>query len=108
MDLITLNQKMYETTQRIDKATKSIYKLAENKAEAEYHYRIALRQEILKLKTEGYPVSIIYDIAKGNAAHLMFERDKSADVFKASIESLKALQSELNGLQSISKYQSEV
>jgi hypothetical protein len=95
-------------SQRIDKATRSIYKLAQKKAETEREYRIALGQEKFKLKEDGLPITLIDDIAKANTAALKFERDLAEDTFKAAIESLRALQAELSGLQTISKYQSDV
>jgi hypothetical protein len=97
-------------SERIDKATKSIYKLAKNKSEAEREYRIALAKEMMILKDKGEKVTIIGDLCRGNEriAELKHQRDYAEDMFKAAIKSLEALQSELSGLQSILRYQSDI
>ncbi|WP_200415956.1 hypothetical protein [Virgibacillus salexigens] len=110
MELQKLNSMMLEASKRIDKATREIYKMAEKKAETEEKYRIALAQEKLVLKSQGMAISLIEDVARGKEeiAHLKLERDKAEDMFKAAIESLRALQAQLSGLQSISRYQSDI
>jgi chorismate mutase len=105
MELHQLTQMMMETSKRIDKATKEIFKMAREKAETEFEYRQALSKEIAKLKSENTPVTLIADMARGNVADLKLKRDLADAMFKSAIESLRALQSELSGLQTISKYQ---
>lgn len=102
MDLIKL---MIEVNKRLDEASKSIFKLAKEKAEAEREYRKALAQEYLILKSEGTSVTLIPDIARGRLADLMFQRDASDAMFTAARESLGALQTQASLLQSILKYQ---
>lgn len=110
MELQQTTEMILTASKRIEKATREIYKLAKNKAETEQAYRIALAQQKLILKSEGMAISLIEDVARGKEeiAALKFERDYAEDMFKAAIESLRALQAELSGLQTISKYQSEV
>jgi chorismate mutase len=108
MELPQITQMMMETSHRINKATKEIYKMAKQKAETEYRYRQALAQEIAKLKADNTPVTLIADLARGNVAELKLQRDLADAMFKSAIESLRALQSELSGLQTISKYQDEL
>lgn len=110
MELQKVTELIMRASKRIDDATKVIYTLAKNKAETEEKYRIALAKEKLILKNEGMAITLIDDIAKGNEeiAKLKFERDYAEDMYKSSIESLRALQSELSALQSILRVQQEV
>jgi ribosome biogenesis protein Nip4 len=110
VELTQVTSMILVASRRIDKATKEIYKMADKKAETERTYRIALAQKKLILKSEGMAISLIEDISRGDeeVAGLKFERDVAEDRFKAAIESLRALQAELSGLQTISRYQSEV
>ena len=107
MELQSVVDQMIYTSRRIEKATQEIFKMAREKADTEYEYRKALSLEIAKLKSEGMAVSILYETAKGNVAELLHKRDLADAMFKSAIESLRALQSQLNGLQTVSKYQSD-
>lgn len=53
---------------------------------AERAYRLALAQEILKLRAEGQPVTIVQDLAKGTeqVADLRFKRDVAEGVKEAA------------------------
>lgn len=108
MELQQLTSMMITTSQRINEATKTIYKMAKEKAETEHEYRIALSQEIIKLKAEGMQATLISDVSRGNVADLKLKRDLADGMYKSAIESLRALQSELTGLQTISRYQNEI
>ncbi|WP_077325751.1 hypothetical protein [Virgibacillus siamensis] len=108
MELQKISEMILKTSTRIDNATVTIYKLAKERSETEYEYRKALGQEIARLKAEGTPVSIIGDIARGNTAELKLKRDMADSMYTSARDSMKALQSELSGLQSIYKVQSEV
>jgi hypothetical protein len=54
------------------------------------------------------PVAMIADVARGNIGDIMFERDAADAMFRAALESLGALQSQLSALQSILRIQQEV
>jgi len=108
MELIELNKLMMQSSERIRKATTEIYKMAREKANTEYEYRKALSVEITKLRAEGLPVSLVADMARGNVAELKLKRDLADGMYKSATESLRALQSELSGLQTVARYQSEV
>ena len=110
IELTDIIIEMRETKARLNTASKEIFPLAKKKAETERAYRIALRQEKLKLKTEGMPITLINDIAKGNEhiATLRLERDIANDMYKAGLESMRTTQSEASILQSLSKYTDEV
>ena len=105
MELTQLTQEIYAVSKRLEKASTALYKLGDEKAETERVYRLRLTQEILTLKAEGMPATLISDVARGNVSDLRFQRDAAEARYKAAIESLGALKSQLSALQSILKYQ---
>lgn len=108
MELHQITNEIYAISQRLDKATKALYKLGLEKAETERVYRMRLAQEMLALRAEGMPAAMISDVARGNLSDLLFQRDAAEARFKAAIESLDALKSQLTALQSILKYQEQI
>lgn len=108
MELTPVIQELYKATQRLSAASKEIFKLASAKAEMERAYRMSLSQEIIKLRTDGIQATLIPDMARGNVAYLKYERDLAKDTYKSGISAMEALKAEINALQSIAKYQSEV
>lgn len=107
MDLVNISKEMYETSQRLDQASRVIHKMARLKAETEKVYRMELAKEIMALKANGMSVTLIPDIARGTVADLKFERDLAEGQYKAAIESMEAIKSRLSALQSILRYQEE-
>jgi hypothetical protein len=109
IELSVIIQEMRNTNQRLNGAIREVYKQAELKAKTERDYKVALRLEILKLKSEGYPATLINDLAKGeeNIANLRFERDKAKTLYDTARDSMNSLRVEASVLQTISKYQDE-
>ena len=62
-------------------------------AEAERDYTIALRSEIMKLRDEGHPVTIIIQLAKGNSnvAQLRTQRTINETLYRSSLEAINVL-----------------
>src|SRR5690606_8607916 len=108
MELQQITREIYDISRRLEKATTALYKLGIEKVETERLYRMRLSQEILSLRAEGMPAAMISDVARGNLSDLLFKRDAAEAKFKAAIESLEALKSQLSALQSILKYQEQV
>lgn len=108
MELQKISELIFVASERIDKATREIYKLAKDKANAEHAYRKSLSMEIIKLRAEGVQATLIPDISRGNVADLKLQRDLADGMYKSAIESLRALQAELSGLQSILRIQSDI
>ena len=110
IELTHIIREMWETKQRLNTSSKEIFSLATNKAQTERAYRIALRQEKMKLRADGMPATLIDDIAKGEKtiAQLRVERDIAKDMYKAGLESMRTTQVEASILQTISKYTDEV
>lgn len=85
-----------ELTQKIKELNISIKKLRETGteyAEAERDYKITLRQEALKLRSEkGMPVTLIQQVVYGvpEVAEKRFKRDVKEAVYKANLESINS------------------
>ena len=54
METIQIMQELYQASLRLDKASKEIFSIAKQSAEAEREYRKALAQEIIILKSSGF------------------------------------------------------
>jgi superfamily II helicase len=104
IELIEITQELYTVSKRIDEVSRTISKLAKAKAEFERVYREALSKEIVKLRSEGTPATLISDLARGNIAYLKYERDLAQDLFKSGISALEAVKTQASVLQTISKY----
>ena len=65
------------------------------------NYRILLAQELLRLKADGMPVTIAYDIARGNenVANAKFEELSTEAIYNASKEQINALKLNIKILQ---------
>jgi hypothetical protein len=109
IELSEIIKEMREVRIRLNVSAKEIFNLAREKAEAERKYKVALRQEILKLKEKGYAATLINDLAKGEEqiAQLRFERDIAKELYMSGLESMKQTRTEASLLQTISKYQDE-
>lgn len=108
MDLITVNQELYDASVRLNNGSKKIFDLAEKFAVAEEKYRYALAKEIDRLRQEGQAVTLIPDIARGNTANLKKERDLAEFTYTSARDSLKAIAVQISALQSILRTMDEV
>lgn len=108
MDLIDVVNEIRRVSERLDKAPVAIHKTQQEWAKAEHDYRLALSQEILKLKADGMPATLIGDTARGSVADLKYKRDLRKGLCVSALESKKALESELSGLQSVLRHMQEV
>lgn len=71
-------------------AIKELKARGQNKAEAEKNYRVALAKEMLKLRTEGTPVTIISDLCRGNEsiATLKMQRDIADSLYESNMQAI--------------------
>ncbi len=58
---------------------------------------MALAKELVKLKSEGMPVTIAYDIARGNPeiAELKFQEISTEGIYKANLEAINVFKLEI-------------
>lgn len=70
-------------------------------AQAERDYRVALRQEILKERDKGTPVTIISDVCRGDRgiAGLRFNRDVAETAYEAAKEACNVYKIEIRTLE---------
>lgn len=69
-------------------------------AEAERAYRVSLAQKMLTLRDEGYPATLIGDLARGDkeVARLKFDRDCAEAVYESSREAINVYKKEIDVL----------
>lgn len=108
IELTAITKEIYDSAQRLKRGSAEIFVLAKEKAEKERNYRRELAKEIFKLRDQKYPATLIPDLARGNTAELKFERDLAEAKYVAGRDSLEAIQTQMSGLQSILKVQSDV
>ena len=77
----------------LDIAIKSLRKTGSDYANAYTQYRIALAQELMKLKDEGFAITLAGDIARGKPeiARLKFKEISTEAIYKANLESINAI-----------------
>jgi hypothetical protein len=108
MDLIQIGAEIFTCAKRLEKAANELYKIGEAKAQSEQVYRVKLAQEMIKLKADSMSIGMIADVAKGNVGDSLFKRDYDEVRWKAALESVDAIKSQLSAYQSILKYQDAV
>lgn len=77
----------------LEVAIKSLRKTGSEYARAYTDYRVALAKELVKLKNEGYAITLAGDIARGNPeiAKLKFKEISTEAIYKANLESINAI-----------------
>ena len=95
-------EQLEQSKQALTKGNIQLKNLAIKKAEAERNYRVELRKEILKLRLEKVPTTVIQDIAKGNEriADLRLKRDIAESDYYTCISSIENLRLEIEVLRS--------
>ena len=107
MEMQSIVEQMIEVNARLDNAIKVLFKYAKTKAESERIYRMELAKEIMRLRSEGTQATVISDLSRGKVAELRFTRDFNDTHYRATIESIDVLKTQMSALQSILKYQTE-
>lgn len=108
MECVDITRELYNGSKRLEEGSREIFNLAKAMAEKERDYRVALAKEKIKLRDEGMAIGLIEDVARGNLADLRYERDIAKETYIAARDSMRAIQVQINALQSILKIQSEV
>lgn len=76
----------------LDVSVRQLRKSGTERAEAERKYKICLKQEALKLREEGMPVTLIDKVIYGvrEVADLRFDRDVKETVYQANLEAINS------------------
>lgn len=98
MDLL---QELQYKTKMLDTSIKQLRKTGSEYAKAYTEYRVALATELIKLKNEGYAITLAGDIARGKPeiAKLKFEEISKEAIYKANLESINAIKLEIKIIQ---------
>lgn len=106
-------EQIEQKIKELDVSVKSLRKTGTEFAEAERNYKQKLREEALKLKSEGIAVTLIDKVIYGvpEVANLRFKRDVCEAVYQANQESInvlklniRILEGQLNRDWGVSKY----
>jgi len=86
----------------LNKGNAELKILGLKKAQAEKAYRVKQAEEILKLKTEKHPATLIMEIVKGNeeVAELRLQRDIAESAYHNCISSIDNLRVEIDAIKS--------
>lgn len=105
---MSITQEIREASKRLAKGPAELFTLARKSAEAESAYRKALAMEIMRLRLDKLPATLIIDVAKGNISDLLFARDLSEAEWTAGRDGLRSLQAQVSALQTIYKHQTDI
>lgn len=89
-------------TLELNKGNVELKKLGVKKAQAEKAYKVKQAEEILKLKSEKYPATLIMELVKGNeeVAELRLQRDVAESAYNACINAIVNLRIEIDAIRS--------
>ena len=91
MSGVDLLNELNSLTEQLRQSTKELAESGKEYATKQRDYKIALSQAVLKRKSQGYPVTIVLQIANGDTANERFERDTAEVLYKASLENINTL-----------------
>ena len=96
-----LYNELQEKCRLLDNSIKMLRKTGSDYAKAYTDYRVALAKELVKLKDEGYAITLAGDIARGRSeiAHLKFEEISKEAIYKAKMERINVLKLEIKIIQ---------
>lgn len=97
-----LYNELMQKSKELDISIKSLRRTGRDYAEAFTNYRIKLAEELMKLKAEGYAITLAGDIARGKPeiAHLKFDEIAKEAIYKANLESINAIKVQIKIIQS--------
>jgi hypothetical protein len=98
---IELINQMLDKTNQMTGVITELKKRGRKMAETEADYRSALAQKILQLRAEGFPVTIMNDVCRGDreVAKLRLVRDIARTEYDVANEMLQVLKLQIRVLQ---------
>lgn len=81
----------------LTKGNTELKTLGLKKAQTERDYKVRQAQEILKLRVDKYPATLIVELAKGNeeVAQLKLERDIAESAYFVALDAINNIRSEI-------------
>ena len=104
MEIKDIASEIEKKIRELEAGRKIIGQRAEAKAIAIAEYDKVLAIEILKLRMDGTPISIIEKIAKGNCWEARLELEKAEGMYKAATSGMSSLETEVCAWQSIFRH----
>lgn len=91
---------VWRRSEMLEKALSEFSKRGRAYAEAEQSYRVALAQKMLVLRDQGFPATLIGDLARGDkeVAGLKLERDCSEAVYDSAREAINVYKKQIDVL----------
>lgn len=91
--MIDLINEINDLCAKLTYSGEQLRRYGKEKAQTECDYKIALNKEALKLRDEGYPITLINIVVYGvpEVANKRFKRDVAAAMYDTSLESINAL-----------------
>ena len=88
-----LYREIIKSLEELDITISILSKAGQDYGKAFTDYRIALSEELVKLKQEGYAISLAENIARGkpNIAKLKYEEIYKEAIYKANLEKINAI-----------------
>lgn len=88
-----LYNELMSLSRELDSAIHTLSKTGSEYASAYSNYRMELAKELVKLKDEGFAITLAGDIARGkpNIARLKFQEISKEAIYKANLENINAL-----------------
>ena len=99
MDLVNI---LTDLQKQLDISVKQLRKSGKDYAEAYTNYRVALAQELVKLRDKNIPVTLCSDLARGNmeVAKKKFQEISTEAIYRANLESINSLKIRIKVIQS--------
>lgn len=96
-----LYNELQDKCRLLDNSIKTLRKTGRDYAKAYTDYRVALSKELVRLKDEGYAITLAGDIARGKPeiAHLKFLEISTEAIYKANMESINVLKLQIKIIQ---------
>ena len=108
IDLVDVATSIMSDRDRIEKNMETIWRLAQERADAELVYKRAYAIKIEELRIEKYPATLIKELAEGQVAELRRSWELASGQYRAALASLEALQTNIQALQSILRHMEKV
>lgn len=91
---------LFQKAEMLEKALAESGKRGKAYAEAERAYRVALAGKMLSLRDDGYPATLIGDLARGDGevSRLKFDRDCAEVVYDSSREAINVYKKSIDVL----------
>jgi len=108
LELVEIQKEIYQSSLILKQGSSILFDYARSYAQAQRDYKIALAKAILDLKDEKMNITLIPDLAKGRVSEELYMRDLAELTYKSAKDRMDAIQAQMNGLQTISKFMKEV